>query len=138
VAVERVWDEEDGEILFRHVRWNGKPRATGDLWVTADGFDWRRGKATVGWRDVEAFDVLRAGTWETEGGRSLSMRDGDDPRMLGSDVIGALDSVAAARYRGARTHLIVETRRHVHVFTSGERVKRVRQVLLPAIHFYAV
>jgi hypothetical protein len=136
--VRRRWDEPGEEVLFRSVRWNGKPRAKGDLWVTPDGFDWRKGKASIGWRDVVGFDVLRVGTWETEGGRSLTARDEDDPRMLDADVVGALDAVVAAGYRGMHTHLIVETRRDVHVFTSDQRYRTVCRVMQPAIRFYAV
>jgi hypothetical protein len=137
-VVDAPWTEEDGDVLLRSVRWNGRPRLKGDLWVTHDGLDWRRGRAAIRWRDVVTFDVLRVGTWETEGGRSLYVRDVGDPRTLPFDVVGAIDAVIAARYRGMHSHLIVETRRSIHIFTSGERHKRTCQGLRPAVDYFAV
>ena len=137
-AMREPWPEHEGDLLFSDVRWNGRPRSKGDLWVTGAGIIWRRGRPAIRWRDVEAFDVLRVGQWETEGGRSLYVRDEDDPRTLPSDVVGAVDAVIAARYRGVHTHLIVETRRDVHVFTSRERYKQVCRELEPAIRYFAV
>jgi hypothetical protein len=133
-----VWDAAGGDVLFRNVRWNGRPRLKGDLWVTAEGFNWRKGKAAVRWERVLAFDVMRVGKWKTEGGRSLYFRGADDPRMLDHDVVGAIDAVDATGYRGMNSHLIVETRRSVDVFTSTERYKRVCTVMRPAISYFAV
>jgi hypothetical protein len=136
--VDVVWDAADGDVVFRKVRWNGRPRLQGDLWVTVQGLNWRKGKASVPWERVVAFDVMRVGTWETEGGRSLHRRRDDDPRRLHHDVVGAIDAVDAAGYRGMRSLLIVETRRSVDIFTSAERYKRVCTAVRPAIAYFAV
>ena len=136
--MHEVWNGTDGDVLFRKVRWNGRPRARGDLWVTADGFTWRRGKIMIQWRHVVGFDVVKVGRWDTAGGRSLSVRREDDPRMLDLDVVGAIEDAVATGHRGMNTHLVVETRRDVHVFTSGERYKRVCAAMAPAISYFGV
>jgi hypothetical protein len=136
--VHDAWTDAPGEFELRKVRWNGRPRARGDLRVTGQGFDWRSGKVRIPWDDVLCFDVMRVGRWETAGGRSLSVRGDDDPRVLDHEVIGAVDGVIAAGYRRMDSYLIVETDYAIDIFTTAAKYRTVCTRLRFAIdHFHA-
>jgi hypothetical protein len=135
-GMHEAWRNASGDVQFRRARWSGgNGRSRGELWVTADGFNWKKGAVIIPWEIVTVFDVLRVGPGNTDsaGGRSMF----STPMTRPPSWNAAIDAVSG-RYPEARSRLVVETEQGVELFTTAATYDNVVEALRPTIIHFSI